>query len=119
MSGLLSDLGVVGAVRRVVRAPATVLSHAGQTVDPTAPETVQLAADLLATMAVSPGCVGLAAPQVGVSAQVFVVDVRGHPKTRACHGGFALCNAHIVEVSRWERGREGCMSVPDLTGDVR
>src|SRR6266540_2578758 len=80
MSGLLSDLGVVGVVRRVVRAPATVLSHAGQTVDPTAPETVQLAADLLATMAVSPGCVGLAAPQVGVSAQVFTVDVTGDVK---------------------------------------
>ncbi len=119
MSGLLSDLGVVGVVRRVVRAPATVLSHAGQTVDPTAPETVQLAADLLATMAVSPGCVGLAAPQVGVSAQVFTVDVTGHPKARSCQGAFVLCNARVVEASQWRVGREGCLSVPDLTGDVK
>src|SRR6266545_1270614 len=105
MSGLLSDLGVVGAVRRVVRAPATVLSHAGQTVDPTAPETVQLAADLLATMAVSPGCVG--APQVGVSAQVFTVDVTGHPKARSCQGAFVLCNARVVEARQWRVGRAG------------
>ncbi len=119
MSGLLSDLGVVGVVRRVVRAPAAALSRAGQTVDPTAPETVQLAADLLATMAVSPGCVGLAAPQVGVSAQVFTVDVTGHPKARSCQGAFVLCNARVVEASQWRVGREGCLSVPDLTGDVK
>src|SRR6266511_1730908 len=106
MSGLLSDLGVVGVVRRVVRAPAAALSRAGQTVDPTAPETVQLAADLLATMAVSPGCVGLAAPQVGVSAQVFTVDVTGHPKARSCQGAFVLCNARVVEASQWRVGRE-------------
>src|SRR6266511_3815555 len=100
MSGLLSDLGVVGVVRRVVRAPAAALSRAGQTVDPTAPETVQFAADLLATMAVSPGCVGLAAPQVGVSAQVFTVDVTGHPKARSCQGAFVLCNARVVEAGQ-------------------
>jgi peptide deformylase len=80
---------------------------------------VGLVADLFATMAVSPGCVGLAAPQIGVSARVFVVDVSAHPKTRTCHGPFALCNAEVVTASKWEKGREGCMSVPDLTGDVK
>ena len=62
-----------GRVLDVVRAPATVLSTVGGRVDPRAPETVQLAADLVATMRVSPGCVGLAAPQVGVGARVFAV----------------------------------------------
>ena len=103
----------------MVRAPATVLSSVGDAVDPTAPETVQLAADLVATMRVSPGCVGLAAPQVGVGAKVFCVDVTEHPKTRAHHGTFVLCNAVVVESSRNEKAREGCMSVPDLTGDVK
>jgi peptide deformylase len=106
-------------VRSVVRAPATVLGTAAGPVDPRDPAVMALVADLFATMRVSPGCVGLAAPQIGVSAQVFVVDVRGHPKARTCRGAFALCNARVVEASRWERGREGCMSVPDLTGDVR
>jgi peptide deformylase len=108
-----------GAVREVVRAPARVLSTPGTDVDPTDPAVVQLAADLLATQAVSPGCVGLAAQQVAVPWRVFSVDVTGHPKTRTCHGPFVLCNAVVVEGSRRERGREGCLSVPDLTGDVK
>lgn len=112
-------LGVVGAVRPVVTAPAVVLSTVGTRVDPTSAEAVQLAADLVATMRVSPGCVGLAAPQVGVSAQMFCVDVSDHPKTRGHHGTFVLCNAEVVESSRNERAREGCMSVPALTGDVK
>jgi peptide deformylase len=119
MDWSLDDLGVAGAVRAVVRAPAFVLSTAGAPVDPSDPAVVQLAADLVATMRVSPGCVGLAAPQVGVSAQVFAVDVGGHPKARTCHGTFVLCNARVAEASQWAKGREGCMSVPDLTGDVK
>jgi peptide deformylase len=112
-------LGLDGRVLPVVSAPATVLSGVGAEVDPTDPEVVQLAADLIATMRVSPGCVGLAAPQVGVGAQMFSVDVTQHPKTVTSHGEFVLCNARIVEASRWRPGREGCMSVPDLTGDVK
>ena len=106
-----------GRVRPVVRAPAAVLSTPAEPVDPT--KVVDLAADLVATMRVSPGCVGLAAVQIGVPANVFVVDVTGHPKTRTCHGLIVLCNAVIVSASQWKVGREGCMSVPDLTGDVR
>ncbi|WP_307871085.1 peptide deformylase [Micromonospora sp. C51] len=108
-----------GRVVPVVSAPDPVLSRPGGEVDPTADETVRLAADLIATMRVSPGCVGLAAPQVGVSAQLFAVDVTGHPKTVTGHGVFVLCNARVVEATRWKAGREGCMSVPDLTGDVK
>jgi peptide deformylase len=112
-------LGVPGRVLAVVRAPAPVLSTGGSSVEPAAPEVVQLAADLVATMLVSPGCVGLAAPQVGVGVKVFCVDVSAHPKTRAHHGTFVLCNAEVVESSRNEKAREGCMSVPDFTGDVK
>ena len=108
-----------GRVLDVIRAPSQVLSVGGLPVDPADPVVVQLCADLVATMRASPGCVGLAAPQVGVSAQAFCVDVSAHPKTRTAHGLIVLVNAEIVEASRNERGREGCMSVPDLTGDVK
>lgn len=114
-----AELGVAGRVLDVVRAPSAVLSTPSADVDPTAPEVVQLAADLVATMRVSPGCVGLAAPQVGVASRVFCVDVSDHPKTRTRHGTFVLCNAEVVSATRNEKAREGCMSVPDLTGDVR
>lgn len=108
-----------GTVLPVVRAPAEVLSTVAADVDPLDPAVVQLAADLLATQRVSPGCVGLAAPQVGVGWRLFSVDVTGHPKARTVHGTIVLANAEVTEASRWEKGREGCMSVPDLTGDVK
>ncbi len=58
-----------GSIRPVVRAPASVLSSPAAPVDPAM--VVDLAADLVATMRVSPGCVGLAAVQIGVAAQLF------------------------------------------------
>jgi peptide deformylase len=107
------------AVRPVVTAPEPVLSYPGEAVDPADPKIVVLAAELLATMRISPGCVGLAAPQIGAALRVFAVDVSGHPKATSSHGAFVLCNAEIRQASRWRVGREGCMSVPDLTGDVK
>ena len=107
-----------GRVLAVVVAPHPVLSTPGAVVDPVGAGVIQLAADLLATQAVSPGCVGLAAQQIGVAWRVFSVDVTGHPKTRTTHGVFVLCNAEVLSATRKERGREGCLSVPDFTGDV-
>lgn len=114
-----AQLGLVGDVLEVIRAPHPVLATESAEIDPLDPVMVALAADLVATMRVAPGCVGLAAPQVGVAAQMFALDVTGHPKTRTCHGVFVLCNAVVIDASRRERSREGCMSVPDLTGDVK
>jgi peptide deformylase len=123
VTGSLAQVAAVlagtGVVRPVVRAPDAVLATPGRVVDPADEEVVRLAADLLATMRVSPGCVGLAAPQVAVAVQVFAVDVTGHLKTRTCHGPFVLCNASVVAASQWQKAREGCLSVPDLTGDVK
>ena len=118
MSGLLPDLPP-GRVLPVVRAPSRGLSQASHEVDPRAEDVVQLAADLLATQRSEQGCVGLAAAQIGVPARVFSLDVTGHPKTRICHGPVVLVNPVVTEASRQDRAREGCLSVPDLTGDVR
>lgn len=111
--------GVDGAVRPVVTAPDAVLSRPGEPADPTDAKILALAADLLATMRAAPGCVGLAAPQLGMAVRVFVVDVTGHPKAITSHGAFVLCNAEIEQATRWRPAREGCLSVPDLTGDVK
>ena len=92
------------SVRLVLRAPDPGLRIAGAPVDPTDPVVVRLVADLAATMRRSPGCVGLAAPQIGVPVHVFVVDVTGHPKTVTCHGFLALCNARVVDASQWRPG---------------
>ena len=108
-----------GRVLPVVAAPHEALGTPCSEVDPADPAVVALAADLVATMRVSPGCVGLAANQVGVGWRMFSLDVSRHPKARTTHGTFVLVNPVVVSASRNERGREGCMSVPDFTGDVR
>ena len=115
---LLPDLPA-GSVRAVVRAPAAVLSRPATDVDPRDPDVVDLAADLLATQRAHAGCVGLAATQVGVAWRVFSLDVTGHGKARTTHGPFVLVNPVLETASRAEKGREGCLSVPDLTGDVK
>jgi len=78
-----------------------------------------LGLDLLDTMRASSHSVGVAAPQIGVSRRAFCVDVTGHPKARSCHGEIVLFDPVVVDHDGVEVGREGCMSVPDLTGDVR
>jgi peptide deformylase len=78
-----------------------------------------LAADLCDTMKVSPGCVGLAAPQIGVGRRAFVVDVSSHPKGRPNHGLVVLFDPELLQAEGAEVRREGCMSVPHLTANVR
>jgi peptide deformylase len=104
------------AVRPVVRLPGAVLKQrAREVADRSADD---LVADLIDTMRASPACVGLAAPQIGVPERAMVVDVRGHPKTTVCHGLVVMLDPVLLEWSGREVGREGCMSVPDLTANV-
>ena len=77
-----------------------------------------LAADLIDTMRASPACVGLAAPQIGVLLRAFVIDVSGHKKAESCHGEVVLFNPEVLVAREPAVAREGCMSVPQLTGDV-
>ena len=69
-------------------------------------------------MRASPHSVGVAAPQLGISLRAFCVDVTGHPKARSCAGEILLFDPVLLASAGAEVGREGCMSVPDLTGDV-
>jgi peptide deformylase len=106
-------------IRAVCRLPDHVLKVPAEPVDPLDPEVVALATDLVDTMRVSPGCVGLAAPQIGVSLRVFAMDVTGHKKARSCAGLVVLANPVLRSADDPRAAREGCMSVPDFTGDVR
>lgn len=106
------------AVRPVVRLPEPVLTRASLPVERLDENARALAIDLIDTMRASPACVGLAAPQIGVGLRAFAVDVSGHRKARSCHGELVLFNPEIVFAHGPVVAREGCMSVPDLTGDV-
>ena len=105
-------------VRPVLALPHPVLTSPATPIGAIDEEARRLAEDLLDTMRASPACVGLAAPQIGVSRRAFAVDVTGHRKARSCHGAFVLFDPEILALEAPELAREGCMSVPDLTGDV-
>jgi len=78
-----------------------------------------VAADLLDTMRAHPGCVGLAAPQVGAPVRVVAVDVSGHRRVRRSHGELVLLNPRVAFARGGEVAREGCLSIPELTANVR
>jgi peptide deformylase len=77
----------------------------------------RFAADLEATVRASPGCVGLAAPQVNYFQRIALVDVSSKPKIKH-NGRMLLINPVILEQDGAVVGREGCLSVPDYTGNV-
>jgi peptide deformylase len=102
--------------RNVVVIPNAVLKRAAE---PCGEPDPQLAADLVDTMRVSPGCVGLAAPQIGISKRAFCLDLTGHPKVPNPHGLVVLFDPELLVAEGSEVSREGCMSVPDFTANVR
>jgi peptide deformylase len=75
--------------------------------------------DLLDTMRAFGHSVGVAAPQIGESVRVAVVDCTGHEKAPVNHGLLVLVNPVVVAFSGSEVGREGCLSIPELTANVR
>jgi peptide deformylase len=79
----------------------------------------RVANDLLETMRGQPRCVGLAAPQIGELVRLIAIDVTDHPKAQSCHGSLVLVNPKIMRAEGDELGREGCLSIPDLTANVR
>jgi peptide deformylase len=98
--------------------PDPVLSSQCEPIGELDDDALALAQDLLDTMRGSSHSVGVAAPQIGVARRAFCFDVTGHPKAQSCHGEVVLFDAVILEREGAAIGREGCMSVPDLTGDV-
>jgi peptide deformylase len=104
--------------REIVRYPSPLLKQRCASVDDSA-IAARVAAELADTMRAHPRCVGLAAPQIGEVVRVVVVDVSEHPKAEGSHGLLALVNPAIVDAAGDEIGREGCLSVPDLTANVR
>lgn len=74
-------------------------------------------ADLEETRLAGPAAVGIAAPQVGRRQRIVIVDVPPRPKSTS-HGHLVLVNPEIVHWEGFEMGREGCLSVPDYTGNV-
>ncbi|MBI2264223.1 MAG: peptide deformylase [Armatimonadetes bacterium] len=86
-----------------------ILRRKAKTVERLDTLTLQLIDDMAQTMYEAPG-VGLAAPQVGVSKRIIVVD--------AGEGLHVLVNPRILESEGKEWGTEGCLSIPLIYGEV-
>ncbi|MGH3443262.1 MAG: peptide deformylase [Nitriliruptorales bacterium] len=107
------------AVRDVEVYPARILKREATPVGHPGEDARTLAADLVDTMRAAPGCVGIAAPQIGVDRRGFALDVsvmRRPPERH--HGLVVLFDPELVHAEGGEVAREGCLSVPDFTCDV-
>jgi peptide deformylase len=108
------------AVREVLRYPNALLKREARQLGPDEGALAeQVGRDLVDTMRSFPRCVGIAAPQLGELVRMVVVDVTDHPKATACHGELVLVNPRVAASSGAEVAREGCLSIPDLTANVR
>lgn len=76
-----------------------------------------LVAALEETMRAGPAAVGIAAPQVGVLRAVLILDVSSRKRVLS-HGRVVMVNPEILTWEGMSIGREGCLSVPDFTGNV-
>jgi peptide deformylase len=97
-------------IRMIVKHPDPVLREKCKAVKKFTPNLHKLLDDMAETMYEAEG-VGLAAPQVGITKRVVVIDVGD--------GIIEMINPEIIEKKDEQFGPEGCLSIPGLLGDVR
>jgi len=102
------------AVRPIRLYPDPILKRPTAPVGLTDPALPDLVQDLLDTLEASPG-VALAAPQIGYPVKMIVVDVT----RKKGHGRVVLINPRVLHQDGPRVVREGCLSVPDYTGNVQ
>lgn len=107
------------ALLEILTYPNPLLKSKSEPVENLDADTLKFIDDLCETMYASPGCVGIAAPQTGVLKRIIIVDASRNAKCELQHGKMILINP-VVE---WQQGevvaREGCLSVPHFTGNVK
>lgn len=99
------------AVLEIVKAGDPVLKQECQVIDKVDGKLRKLMDNMAATMYKADG-VGLAAPQIGQAIRLVVIDVQDE------HGFLEMVNPEIVAREGSAVDSEGCLSVPDVFGDV-
>ena len=98
------------AVFDIVKYPEPVLSTPTEIVERFDDELARLAADMIETMHAAPG-IGLAAPQVGRTERITVIDLSVGSEEDEL---LVLVNPRVLEAEGEIREEEGCLSFPDL-----
>jgi peptide deformylase len=110
------------ALRKIVTLPEAVLRRKARTVAKVDKNIQTVIDDMIETMREAPG-VGLAAPQIGVSERIVVVEYferdEDEEKEDAPKKVWAVLNPEIIFSSEEKvMGVEGCLSIPGLVGEV-
>ncbi|OGO62260.1 MAG: peptide deformylase [Chloroflexi bacterium RBG_19FT_COMBO_50_10] len=106
------------AILEIVTLPQTVLRHKARKVSDFGPDLQSLVNDMIETMRQAPG-VGLAAPQVGESSRLIVVEYGDEENDEVPPKLYVMVNPEITRASQETvLGTEGCLSVPGIQGDV-
>ncbi len=107
------------AVRPIRLYPDPILKQVAAPVAEVDATAISVLQDLVDTMVDSGHSVGVAAPQIGVPLRIVVVDVsKSKLGKNNNHGLLEMINPEILERTGSQVMREGCMSVPDYTGNV-
>ncbi|MEY4635351.1 MAG: Peptide deformylase 1 [Acidobacteriota bacterium] len=101
-------------LRPILRLGDSILTEPAKPVEALTPEIDTLVNDMIETMYAAPG-IGLAAPQVGVSLRVFVVDLSVGRDPAALR---VMINPEFVEREGMQLEEEGCLSIPGFTATV-
>ena len=106
------------AIREIMTLPEPVLRRKAHKITDFGAETQTLVEDMIETMRVAPG-VGLAAPQVGVSQRLIVVEYGDDEDESVPKKLYTLINPEItIRSAELEVGNEACLSLPGLVGKV-
>jgi peptide deformylase len=101
-------------LRPILRLGDSLLSEPARPVDAITPEIDTLIDDMIETMYAAPG-IGLAAPQVGVSLKIFVIDLSLGKDPAGLH---TMINPQFIERDGMQLEEEGCLSIPGFTATV-
>ena len=105
-------------VREIVTLPQAILRHKARKVTDFGPDLQALADDMVETMRVAPG-VGLAAPQVGESIRLIVIEYGDEEDEELPPKLYVMANPEITRTSEETViGAEGCLSIPSVQGEV-
>lgn len=106
------------AIREIVKTPDPVLRRKAHKITTFDKDLQVLIDDMIETMREAPG-VGLAAPQIGVSERLVVIEYGSDEDENVPKKLFVLINPEIIEASEEKvEGIEACLSVPQLAGEV-
>ncbi len=99
----------------IIKYPASLLREKCAPVQVTDTSIKKLVSDMADTMYAAPG-VGLAAPQVGILKRVVIIDTARDPDQRNLR---VFINPHILWAEGQMVGEEGCLSLPEVYGEVK